>query len=61
MTTSPSSKPATWPKMKQPGSNSSVNKKHEMTCIILYSLFGLVCWTNIVIVSLDLYVGQTML
>jgi hypothetical protein len=29
-----------------------------MIGMMLDSLFGLVCWTNIAIVSLDLWVGQ---
>jgi hypothetical protein len=32
-----------------------------MTCIILDTLFGLVYWISIVIVSLDLYVEQVCL
>jgi hypothetical protein len=36
-------------------------RKHETTCMILDTLVVLVCWINIDIVSLDLYVEQVCL
>jgi hypothetical protein len=43
-------------KKKEHELDSLINKKHEMISMILDTLFGLVCWTSIIIVSLDLYV-----